>query len=89
MVPLKVSDTHCTLLLAAKPYGDFGRRSCAEGSNSTENEAIRPQKAGLGTAWTKLKGVFAARAPMYVIVHARNCGRPARKRERPSAVKKR
>ncbi len=43
MGPLKVSDTHCTLLLAAKPYRDFGWRRrgrglrCAEDSDGTVN----------------------------------------------------
>ena len=70
MGPLKVSDTRCTLLLAAEPYGGFQGEKKGEGVALRrglrwhhEHEAIRPQTAGIGIALSKLKGTLLQERP--------------------------
>jgi len=74
MGPLKVSDTRCTLLLAAEPYGGFQGEKKGEGVALRrglrwhhEHEAIRPQTAGIGIAWSKSRGRCCKSA------HVRDC----------------
>ena len=74
MGPLKVSDMHCTLLLAAEPYGDFGGRRmgrglrCAEDSGGTVNtRQYDHRRLWIGIAWSKLRGRRCKNA------HVRDC----------------